>query len=262
MIINRPAESCHWYDQLGNPAYTIVGKNGKERNTTLSDARKEQFVPSVTTLMKVVANYGIQRYRENQLVLSALTMDRGDETDLMKIAERIIIDAGEHAKQASERGTRIHALVESGFVDGTDNLYYRAVRAALDAAYPNRNWVAEASFCHQQLGYGGKIDLHCEDIVADIKTKEMTAETDVNKLVYDEHGMQLSAYRVGLRHPSMKRVNIFVSVDENPVVKLYEWPEDDNNRHWEMFNHARMLWQLKNKYVPQPIKLELVNNGE
>ena len=40
------SESGHWYTQEGDPMYTIIGANGKERNTTLRDAKKEKLVPS------------------------------------------------------------------------------------------------------------------------------------------------------------------------------------------------------------------------
>ena len=33
------SESGHWYTQEGEPMYTIIGANGKERNTTLRDAK-------------------------------------------------------------------------------------------------------------------------------------------------------------------------------------------------------------------------------
>ena len=49
------SESGHWYTQEGEPMYTIVGANGKERNTTLRDAKKEGFVPSVTTIIGIAA---------------------------------------------------------------------------------------------------------------------------------------------------------------------------------------------------------------
>ena len=33
------SESGHWYTQEGDPMYTIIGVNGKERNTNLRDAK-------------------------------------------------------------------------------------------------------------------------------------------------------------------------------------------------------------------------------
>ena len=39
------SESGHWYTQEGDPMYTVIGANGKERNTTLRDAKKDNLVP-------------------------------------------------------------------------------------------------------------------------------------------------------------------------------------------------------------------------
>jgi len=50
----------HWYRRSdGSPQYTIVGKNGKERDTTLRDAREHNLVPSVTTIMRIAAAPGL-----------------------------------------------------------------------------------------------------------------------------------------------------------------------------------------------------------
>ena len=50
-MADHAKENGHWYQKDGSPAYMIVGKNGKERPTTLRDARKLGFVPSVTTII-------------------------------------------------------------------------------------------------------------------------------------------------------------------------------------------------------------------
>ena len=52
---NFKSESGHWYTKDGEPMYTIVGANGVERNTTLRDARSLGLVPSVTTVIGLVA---------------------------------------------------------------------------------------------------------------------------------------------------------------------------------------------------------------
>ena len=41
LIASHAAESGHWYGRNGEPAYTIVGANGKARPTTLRDALNE-----------------------------------------------------------------------------------------------------------------------------------------------------------------------------------------------------------------------------
>ena len=57
----------HWYDKDGSPRYEIEGKNGL-RPTTLRDARKHGWVPSVSTIWKdVVAAPGLVRWSEGLL---------------------------------------------------------------------------------------------------------------------------------------------------------------------------------------------------
>ena len=56
------SEAGHWYTQTGIPMYTIVGKNGKERNTTLADAKKLNLVPSVTTVLSLLAKPGLENW--------------------------------------------------------------------------------------------------------------------------------------------------------------------------------------------------------
>ena len=56
MEIKAPLkEGGHWYTRTGAPMYTVKGANGKERNTTLRDARKYDLVPLVTTILNVAA---------------------------------------------------------------------------------------------------------------------------------------------------------------------------------------------------------------
>ena len=71
-------ESTHWYTRAGNPMYTIIGKNGKERNTTLRDARTLDLVPSVTTILGVAAKPGLEKWKQEQVLLAALTLPRQD----------------------------------------------------------------------------------------------------------------------------------------------------------------------------------------
>ena len=82
LIASHAAESGHWYGRNGEPAYTIVGANGKARPTTLRDARKLNLVPSVTTIIKVASQPGLDRWKQEQVLLAALTLPKvNDESD-------------------------------------------------------------------------------------------------------------------------------------------------------------------------------------
>jgi hypothetical protein len=87
--------------------------------------------------------------------------------------------------------------------------------------------------------------MFCSDgIVLDIKTKEFTEVDNIS--AYDEHLMQLSAYRVGLGIPQARCGNVFVSRSVPGLVRIVEWSQDDLDRGWKMFMALLNYWQLKN----------------
>ena len=69
------SESGHWYSLEGEPMYTIIGANGKERNTTLRDAKSIGLVPSVTTILGMVAKPALENWKITQAIKSAATLD-------------------------------------------------------------------------------------------------------------------------------------------------------------------------------------------
>ncbi len=97
------AESGHWYDQDGNPAYTIVGANGSERNTTLRDARKLNLVPSVTTIIGIAAKPALENWKVDQAILAATTLEQHNSETLDEFRSRIKWKSKQEGKKAAER---------------------------------------------------------------------------------------------------------------------------------------------------------------
>ena len=120
-IIARTTESGHWYGLDGSPRYTVKAKDGSMRPTTLRDARKNQLVPSVTTVMKVAAAPGLEVWKQEQLLLAALTLPKRPDESEKDYITRIVADSKETGKNAAERGTRIHESIEKWF-DGETNV--------------------------------------------------------------------------------------------------------------------------------------------
>jgi hypothetical protein len=83
-------------------------------------------------------------------------------------------------------------------------------------------------------------------VVLDIKSKEFTSEDKVE--AYDEHMMQLAAYRVGLGMPEARCANVFASVLEPGLCKIVEWSQEDLSRGWTMFEALLNYWQAKNQH--------------
>lgn len=242
----RPAESTHWYTKDGEPMYTVIGANGRERATTLRDARKLDLVPSVTTIINVASKPALMQWMQRQVLMAALTLPKRPEESEEEYLSRIIDDSKEQGRAAADAGTDIHASIQTFYEKGIIAGHLESVVACRDAIkdyFGERDWTCEMPFAHE-MGFGGKTDMHCEDIVLDIKTKEFSAEDEVKP--YDDHLMQLAAYRVGLGKQGARCANVFVSRNCPGVIKIHEWTEDDLKRGWAMFTSLLEFWQLKN----------------
>ena len=249
IVKEKVAESGHWYTKDGTPAYTIIGKTG-ERATTLRDARKEGLLPSVTTIINLLSKAGLDTWKQQQVLLAALTLPRVATESEQEWLSRVMQDSKATGREAAERGTRIHGIIQSFFEQvymPEKPPYVDAVVNALEAQYGFQLWLSEKSFGHS-LGYGGKVDLMAkktannDGFVVDFKTKD----TDLDKVdVYFEHEMQLAAYREGLGMPNARCAIVFVNATTNQV-KLVEVQQDQLQKGWECFEHLLKVYQIKN----------------
>lgn len=245
----------HFYDVDGNSAHTVLGANGKMRNTTIRDARKLGLVPSVSTVKDVGLGYNLMAWMLNLLLDSAFKLPFNVTYSEKDWKADVMRHYNVNRSKAAERGTEIHDKLDQYFIDGTiceeDARFIKPVIATLEKEFPGVTWISEASFCDKERGYGGRVDLHSvtHNIVLDFKTKD---KADIKKVVqYDDHRMQLAAYQVGLGLPSTtRRFNLFVSVSEETPGEchLVECLEFDKfiNLYYAYLN----LWKVKNKYDP------------
>jgi len=243
------AESGHWYcAETGEPRYTVISKStGKERNTTLADARKYNLVPSVTTVMSQIAKPGLTNWLNQQLLLAALTLPRMDGESEEDWITRIMVDSKSASKEASQRGTDIHAVIEQYYRKDVCLPEYPAyvykVNEALTVAFGQQDWIAEESFAHPS-GFGGKVDMYSKaGFIVDVKTTEKDV-ADIKP--YHEHLMQLSAYRNGLNLPMARCANIFVNANTNEV-RVIEHAESDLIDAWECFQYLLLFFKKKNR---------------
>lgn len=245
----------HWYSREGKPCYEQAKKDGGLRATDLRDARKLGLVPSVTTVLGVVAKPQLEKWKRDQSVMAALTLPRKDGESEETLLRRIYVDSEAQAKAAAEEGTRIHDAIELYFKEGYPATgpyieHVRATRQELSRLYPHvKDWTAEKSFA-SDLGFGGKVDLHSPStgIVVDFKGKDGDF-TDGKKLAYDQH-WQLAAYQRGLRLPVSVCANLFVSRTHPGKVASHEWSVQDMADGWAVFEAALRLWKAIRKYDP------------
>lgn len=251
------AESGHFYTPTGEPAYEVPNKSkpGTMRGTTVRDAKKMGLVPSVTTVLQVIAKPGLESWKMQQVLLASLTLPMIEGETLEAYSVRVMADSKEQCKNACNLGTLIHGEIEKHFTKGTVLAEYLTTCAVVESELLNtfgvQPWAAERSFACD-LGYGGKCDIYSPEIVVDFKTKPFTSD-NLPKL-YDEHHLQLAAYRYGLGVDSARCAICFVSTIE-PIVHIIEIDEVELQRGFNMFKHALEYWKEAKKYDPTKISL-------
>ena len=247
------AESQHWYcAQTGAPRYTTTGKNGKERNTTLRDAKANPgtLVPSVSTINSQLSKAGLNTWFQTEAIKAAAENPRGLQEEEKDYISRILELSKRKSQDAMARGTLIHDFIESFY--NQDYLpdmpaYVRIVDDAITAHFGTQLWIPEQSLVNQE-GYGGKCDLYCKPrhdftgVVIDFKTTE---KSPGDLTPYLEHTLQLAAYREVLA-PSARCANVYINGETNEVA-IYEHSEQDLKDGYQMFLNLLGIYKLKNK---------------
>jgi hypothetical protein len=117
----------------------------------------------VTSIIKCAAAPGLETWKQNQVLLAALTLPRRPEELDEAFCKRIMADSGEQARKAREGGTQIHAAIQGhyeGKPPSEDMLdHVKGAVRAIRQKFGEFKWVTEKP-CAHPLGYGTKADLH------------------------------------------------------------------------------------------------------
>ena len=239
--------SEHWYcAKTGTPRYTTTGKNGKERNTTLRDAKSSPgtLVPSVSTILSQLSKSGLDTWKQTEAIKAAAENPRGLQEEEKQYIARILDLSKSKSREAADRGTLIHNFIEAHYNGDfiTDRpAYVSMVVQAIEAHFGVQDWIAEKSLVSPE-GYGGKCDLYCNGVVIDFKTTE---KSPGELTPYYEHTLQLAAYRQILS-PGAKCANVYINGTTNEVA-IYEHDEQDLKDGYEAFLSLLNVYRLKNK---------------
>jgi len=248
----------HYYNKQGNPVYELPcsTKEGN-RSVTIRDARKLNLQPGVTEVIAVLDKPGLLRYNFRQIVRAVYSEEwqREDET-FDKYVDRLIIASKKEAIGASARGSELHQDLEDiykcittldDYSKDKQAFLQPVINCITDNFKDEPEWISELSFSHP-FGFGGKVDLssHTHKIVLDFKSK---LGSDASKFYkYNEHLMQLAAYRNGLGIPRAQCYDLYFSSTTPGVLELHEWKESELNKGWKMFKCLLKFWQINNDY--------------
>lgn len=251
----------HWYDpKTGEPKHTVPKKDGTgNRPTTIRDARQNSWVPSVTTILKVLDRPALNNWKIEMACLAVLTTPRNGQ-ELDAFVHRVLHmdkEQDQEAKAAADRGTAIHDALEQSLSTG------QCSSQILPWIQPCRDEIASrGKVLHLEKilvgdGYAGKTDLI--QLVGDgVFLWDWKSTTKLpEKGSYPENRLQLSGYaeayydsqpdsRTALPRNGIRTGNVFVSTKECGKFVIHEnppWQAD-----YECFQHLVKVWQHLNSY--------------
>ncbi len=255
------SESAHFYDTQGRPVYEVPYADPSKgmRPTTLADARKLFLAPSVTKVCGIAAKPGLEIWKATQILEASLTLpiQQGETVDAYAL--RVVEDAKAQGQKAMDKGKELHSAIED-YIRGQDSLLWgrhceKTWSTLFQYGIELHNGKSEHSFYHE-LGFGGKVDWHTDDIVCDFKTKDKLTEVvkgkvKDKKLAWPENCEQLAAYSRGLHHGFDKRIiNVFIGV-EDCEIRIHEWNRQYYENGWAVFQALLKVWQIRNNYNGQ-----------
>lgn len=259
------ADSAHWYSAKGEPCYELPKKDGSGMKVpTLADARKLNLLPSVTTILKVLDKPALNDWKVEQGVLAVLTTPRqpgeADDAFVHRVLHVEEVQRQE-AEIARDKGTEIHAAMESFFSNGgnwtaeSDRLRGWIEPAAMAILRLGSDFETER--CVVGRGFAGKTDLVQGSANGRIVWDYKTTKKLPPKGAWTEHVLQLSAYAQAIQEADAQddsrpidTANIYISTVE--MGKFVIWEHTDN---WQEtfdrgFAPLVQYWQWVNSYQP------------
>jgi hypothetical protein len=193
-------ENGHWYGTNGQPHHWVEKKDGSgKRPTTLRDAKLNNWLPSVTTVLKILNRPQLERWKMIQAATAVLTSPRQDGEGLDAFMERVLFKDEEHKEEAAaaaDKGTEIHAALEARMTGQPfDAKWAPWIEPAAKAIESRGQYVASEKIL-VGYGYAGRTDLVQEAPDGFLITDYKSAKTmpDPKKGAWLEHKLQCAFY--------------------------------------------------------------------
>jgi hypothetical protein len=266
-------DSQHWYSMDGKPAHDQPNKSkpGEFRPTTLRDARSQNLLPSVSSILAVMAKPGLNGWMKEQVAEAALEVAWRTAATASEFVDVVLQEAESRMTKARDLGTEIHGAIERyldevrklqtdpkyPFLKGYEYAHQECVQGAVAALKDLGVWgqpfEVEKTFA-SPLGYGGTVDFRIEGLIVDFKAVDSLEK----RLTYIDRCAQLCAYCIPNMSPlstlrQERLVNLFISTSEPGKYLIHEWSTEDKEHGWNLFQACYELWVISNKYDPRKL---------
>lgn len=267
-------EGNHWYTVDGMAAHTQPTKKGAKnpfRPTTIKDAKEQKLLPSVSSILKVVANPALDRWKMMKVAEACYKQPPIGDESLDDYTRTILDKAFDEASNAADLGTRIHANIEAQL---TGKLFPHMEAEALEPALAALEKVQTELELHVEAsekrvvckrhGFAGTCDLLFTQTgvrggtfhgVLDFKT----TKTKEDEPITTRFGQpaQIAAYLAAYWNSGRGVVednvgyNLYVSTTEIGRVDIVQYDHATLQSEFEMFLHACAIWRHRYAYDPR-----------
>jgi len=249
----------HFYKEKGEPFhYVPMTTRDGTRPTRMSDvkkiwANKGFCVPSVTTVLNILSKPALENWKINQHLKQAFELDQsvlsyelGGYVTLEKYQEEVKRLTSIEMDLAPSAGTNFHKAMEN-YINGTTEDWElpEKVYETIKSETGSKDFIAEKSF--STPFYGGSLDLYNgKDWIIDYKTKQTKDKFKPGKMCFQDHSIQLSAYREGLGLTNAKCANVFVCLEDGQI-DFHVHSEEELKKGKNLFHHALQIWYIRNR---------------
>jgi len=254
-----PSESGHFYYGDGSPCFVVpnLSQPGKDRNTTVADARKLGLYPSVTTIIGCLKSLDLNYWSEGVVIDTcydnpmSITQDKNEYEDMI----RAIVT--EFKAKAPDEGTKVHKSLETNLFKEhipEDHPHFKQIISVNAWLFENgiEDGESEVELVPDDCGFGGCVDFRGfykdskRKCVIDFKTVNTVDKKIIQR---DSHKLQLAAYKLGLGKDYIDAdlINLYVSRDNPGFVEAIRVPEEQHMKLTERFVLLKSYYEITNK---------------
>ncbi len=263
--------SEHWYTVDGKAAHSQPTKSKTAKNpnrpTTIKDAKALKLLPSVTSILKLIHNEPLQRWKYRKVVEACFNRPPVGDEELDGYTDFILNKAFDEADEAAQLGTKIHNCIET-LIKGGDTAFDKSIidyaESAINRVETLGIKVVESEFvtANRHYGYAGTTDIAFranERLTGILDFKSKRTKNDEPVVPSFGHAAQIAAYYASYWKEQWMECgfnlavgyNIYISTTEQGRIDVVKYDSQTLEKEWEMFEHACGIWRYKNSYDPR-----------
>lgn len=198
-----------WYNSQGEVVNSVDNAKGNGSvKPTLTHAKKLGLVPSVTSVLSLIKNEGLDKWKSEQLILACMTLPQkqGENTD--DYVNRVIEDSQAYTEECANYGTDVHNIIENLLKKQKITCTNQNLQVNLTRFIKEHNIKGESEISVSNARVGGKLDFvgffDKKKTLIDWKTQEVKTGKPV---YHTSWSWQLAGYEY-----LTKRTNNWVNV--------------------------------------------------